>query len=164
VRVRSALVVLLFLLLVAPASADTSAATIRRWMTRTIEVGSHPEVHFKQLGHRASAPDGSGGTLTAVIGVRHITADGKGQLVFFFHDNRFLGWDANVEISAIRGVKAAGTGRFDVTYVRYASSDPLCCPSLSPRTVGYRWNGSRMQALGTRPRDPGGQLHVRLKS
>jgi hypothetical protein len=40
--------------------------------------------------------------------VRHITADGKGMVVFFFHGGKFVGWDSKYEIAAVNSVKAAG--------------------------------------------------------
>jgi hypothetical protein len=147
------------------AVATRSAAshrTIQTWMRKTVEVGDQ-RVHFRQVGHRVVVPDGHGGTLTAAIGVRAITADGHGPRVFFFHGRHFLGWDANREIASIRDIAAAGRRRFDVTYVRYAARDPLCCPSRSPKTVRYRWTGTRIKALARRPRDPGTQVHVRLR-
>jgi hypothetical protein len=144
------------------AAASASNATIRLWMRRTVEVGSDPSVHFRHVGGKAVTSDGARGTLTAAIGVRHITADGKGQLVFFFRGGKFLGWDSKYEIASIKDVKNAGEGRFDVTYIRYAASDPLCCPSLSPKTVRYRWNGSRLKPLAKRPRDPWTPVAVRL--
>jgi hypothetical protein len=125
-------------------------------------VGAGPEVHFRQISHKVVVSDGRGGTLTAAIGVRSITADGHGQLVFFFHGGRFLGWDSNYEIASIEKIAAAGPRRFDVTYSRYAADDPLCCPSRSPKTVRYRWTGKRIKALSRRPRDPGARIRVRL--
>ncbi len=46
------------------------------------------------------------------------------------------------------GVKSfrATAGGFSVTSVQYASSDPLCCPSLPPETRDYQWNGKTFAA------------------
>lgn len=120
-----------------PSSPPASHTTIRTWMRRTVEVGNL-RVHFRQVGHRVVVSDGRGGTLTAAIGVRSITADGHGQLVFFFHGQHFLGWDSNREINSIQDITAVGPRRLDVTYVRYAPDDPLCCPSLSPLAAPAR--------------------------
>jgi LppP/LprE lipoprotein len=145
-------------------ASAASKATVRTWMRRTVEVGA-TNVHFRRISPRVVVPDGHGSTLTAAIGVRSITADGHGQLVFFFHGGHFLGWDSKYEIASIAKVEAAGPRRFDVTYVRYRAADPLCCPSRSPKTVRYRWTGSRIQPLAKRPRDPGTDpVEVRLSS
>src|SRR5438270_706726 len=76
---------------------------------------------------------------------------------------QFLGWDSNREINSIQAITAVGPRRLNVTYVRYAAHDPLCCPSLSPKTVRYRWTGTRIRALDRRPRDPGSQIKVQLR-
>jgi hypothetical protein len=91
-----------------------SWSVIRHWMQRTVEVQT-PDVHFRVIGHRAVVADGHGGSVTAVVGVRHITADGHGQLIFFFHNQRFVGWDSRYE-SLNTDVRTAGPQRFDADY------------------------------------------------
>jgi LppP/LprE lipoprotein len=130
-----------------------SWSVIRHWMQRTVEVET-PEIHFRAAGHRAVVSDGQGGSVTAVVGVRHITADGHGQLIFFFHGQHFVGWDSRYE-SLNTDVWAAGPQRFDADYAHYQSGDALCCPSLGPVRVRYRWTGSRIQALRQPPRNYG---------
>lgn len=143
----------------APAAATSAAlhpaswSVIRHWMQRTVEVDT-PEIHFRAISHRAVVSDGHGGSVTAVVGVRHITADGHGQLIFFFHNQRFVGWDSRFE-SLNTDVRAAGARRFDADYAHYSSDDALCCPSLAPVSVRYRWTGSRIQALRQPPRNYG---------
>jgi len=58
--------------------------------------------------------------------LRRPSADGKGQLVFFFHNRRFLGWDARRTSIAIYLPRAAGSHRLSIRYVRDARSDALC--------------------------------------
>jgi len=107
-------------------------------------------------------PDGQGGTLTAVIGQRYPTADGYGELVFFWHNRDFLGWDCDHEHFDIIDVSSPGPGRITVTYANYAENDPLCCPSLPPVNVTFAWipgredtpDGPRLVMLDMPPEDP----------
>jgi LppP/LprE lipoprotein len=133
----------------AAAAGPTPMSVVRKWMRRTIEVGSRPAVDFRPLGRRVSISDGRGGRLTAIAGVRNPTADAYGQLIFFFHGRRFLGWDSNHEKTALT-VKARG-GEFAASYAHYRRSDPLCCPSLPPVRVRYRWTGHRLKPSGRAP-------------
>jgi hypothetical protein len=126
-------------------------------MRRTVEVGSRPTVDFRPLGRRVTIPDGHGGRLTAIAGVRHPTADAFGQLIFFFHGRHFLGWDSNHEKTAL-SVKAS-RGEFVGTYAHYRRSDPLCCPSLPSLRVRYHWTGRRLKPSG---RPPQQAIRVRL--
>lgn len=112
-------------------------------MTRTVEV-DFPSEHFMPSGDLISTPDGAGGTLQAIFGIRTLTADGKGGLVFFFHDHSFIGWDASQEAIAALGLEAAGPRSFKVTYANYAATDPLAGASLPPAVITYTWDGNRM--------------------
>lgn len=85
-----------------------------------------------------TVPGRNGGTLTAVIGQRTPTADGHGQLVFFWQGGRFAGWDAETEAMSITKV-TGGAGYFRVTCAHYAANDPACCASRSPVTVTSAW-------------------------
>jgi hypothetical protein len=80
---------------------------------------------------------------TAVVAERAPTADGKGQIVVFFRGKTFASLALPGEVAALAGVKAAGPGEFVVGFVNYRSSDPLCCPSGTPRSIErtYRWDG-----------------------
>lgn len=126
-------------------------SVIRNAMHRTFELGPGADERFGSISRRVVVGDGRGGSLTAVIGVRMPTADGKGQLVFLFHNRAFIGWDSNRESPAIAGLRGAGTRRFSVRYVHYARHDALCCPSRRPVTVRYRWTGRRIVASGRPP-------------
>lgn len=119
-----------------PAAAD--AAQVRRR-------GFDPAPHIVQ------APDGSGGTLYAIHGTCAGSADGYCQQMFFFLGTRYLGTDTPSASTAIAGYRAAGSGAIAVTYPTYANSDPLCCPSGTPVTITYRWNGKRLVPSGTPP-------------
>lgn len=89
-------------------------------------------------------PDGQGGWLAAAIGALapggFPSADGKGHLVFFFHNNKFVGWDAATMSTSIKNLTTSDNGIFKVTYAHYAPDDPMCCPSLPDREILYRWN------------------------
>jgi len=139
-----------------------SRTQIEAVMRRTVEVRDHSE-HFATLGRLVAVTvgDGRGGTLTAVLGTRSPTADGYGQLVFFWHNGRFIGWDSPHESIALVGIEPAGTRAVRVKYAHYSNKDPFCCPSLAPVAVTYRWNGSRLTASGPPPRSPSLQVAVR---
>lgn len=144
----------------APSAGVPDRAAIRRVLTRTVEAAD-PSTHFTSVRPPVTTSDRHGGTLTAVIGQRYPTADGKGQLVFFWHGTRFLGWDAGTETDAVRDV-TAGPGSFRVTYLHYAERDPECCPSLPPATVTYTWqDGGRLAASGAPPAH-GAAIRVKL--
>ncbi|WP_329248468.1 LppP/LprE family lipoprotein [Actinoallomurus sp. NBC_01490] len=144
-----------------PASGAPDQATIQSAMTRTVEVAD-PTTHFAPVGSPVTASDRNGGTLTAVIGQRTPTADGHGQLVFFWQGSRFIGWDAETESMSIRKVTGAN-GYFTVTYVHYAANDPACCPSLAPVNVTYVWQDDGFVPSGTRP-TYGSAVRVKLNA
>lgn len=138
----------------------TPLSVVRHWMRRTREVGDS-RTHFTRLGPRLSVPDGKGRSITAVIGGRYPTADGKGQLVFFFHGRAFLGWDTARESIAIAPIRRGRGHGIQVPYVHYAPSDALCCPSRGLRTVTYRWNGRRIVASRRPPNATGSRVRLR---
>jgi len=127
-----------------------TTVTIARVMWRTVLVGE-PFEHFYPAGQPTTIPDRAGGYLTAVIGVVQPTTDGNGQLVFFWHDRRFVGWGSPIDSLSITQLGRPRTGGFEVTYSNYAPGDPACCPSLVPLRVVYRWNGRRMVPDGDLP-------------
>lgn len=154
-------------LLAAPLGAEASPAprpapwsAIRAAMHRTYELGPGGDPRFGSVGRRTVVSDGRGGSLTAIVGLRRPTADAKGQLVFFFHNRRFLGWDATRMSIAIYPPRAAGSRRFSIRYVHYARNDALCCPSLRPVTIRYRWTGSHIVA-SRRPPNLGSAVRLR---
>jgi LppP/LprE lipoprotein len=114
---------------------------------------SHPSTHFGYPSAPVTTSDGNGGTFTAVTAARTPAADMHGFLVFFWNNQKFIGWDSNQETMSTRKVVSAGTGAFAVTYSDYASEDPACCPSLPPVTITYHWNGTRLQP--SQPVPPG---------
>lgn len=134
----------------APAPRAPSAGEIAVVMRRTVEINL-PDEYFTPVAEPATIADGRGGLFTAVIGLRTPHADGYGQLVFFWHDDRFLGWDSVNESSQINAIRPAGSGRVRVEYAHYSTTDALCCPSLTPVRIGYRWDGDRLVAEGTPP-------------
>ncbi|WAH36323.1 LppP/LprE family lipoprotein [Alicyclobacillus dauci] len=106
--------------------------------------------HFVLTGKPVSVTAPNGDTVTAAIGSRSPSADGYGQVVFFFHNRQFVGLDSNDEKTSIRSVKPAGDGgmSFNVTYANYAWSDPLYSPSLPLVTVTFAWDGTRFSPIG----------------
>jgi hypothetical protein len=142
------------------ASGVPSLPAIQRVMAQTVELANATE-HFVNDGGPKTVPDGHGGTLTAAIGQRYPTADGHGQLIFFWHGTHFLGWDAPQESTSITHLAPAGAGAFRVSYLRYAPNDAECCPSLPPVTLDYHWTGQAFTASGTPPQH-GQPVRVRL--
>jgi LppP/LprE lipoprotein len=147
----------------AATSRAPSRTQINAVMRRTVEVTDHSE-RFATLGRlvAVTVSDGHDGTLTAVLGTRSPTADGYGQLVFFWHNGHFIGWDSPRESIALVSLEPAGTRAVRVKYAHYSHNDPFCCPSLAPVAVTYRWNGSRLTASGPPPRSPALQAAVKL--
>jgi hypothetical protein len=130
--------------------APIFAGFITAAMRRTVEVDL-PSEHFKSTGRVVSTAGGAGGTLRAVVGIRTPTADAKGQLVFFFHDRSFIGWDASQEAISVLGLELAGPRSFTVTYANYAANDALVGASLPPAVITYTWDGNRMTPDRTPP-------------
>ncbi|MGA3146792.1 MAG: LppP/LprE family lipoprotein [Acidimicrobiales bacterium] len=94
--------------------------------------------------------DGAGGYLTAVPALRNPSTDGHGALVFFWHNQTFLGWDTNKETWNV-SVRGGGANAIEATYADYAPGEPACCPSLPPVTITYRWNGVGLAQNRTLP-------------
>jgi hypothetical protein len=127
-------------------------------MARTVETGDEREHFVPEPGTAADVAttiaDGFGGSLTAAIGQRFPTADGHGQLVFFWHNDHFLGWNSVYESMSILSLRSAAAGEFTVSYAHYAAADPACCPSLPPLSITYRFTGTKLVASGTPPNLP----------
>jgi hypothetical protein len=134
-----------------PPTAAPSMAQIKARMRHTIEVGTRGE-YFRPIGKPLTIKDGRGtGTLTAAIGGRYPTADGLGQVVFFWHNRVFIGLSANYETLAVVSRKSPAPGTFVIAYAHYKPRDPTCCPSLPPRKVTYGWSGHILISNGVPP-------------
>lgn len=122
-------------------------------------------MHFVPSTVKATVPDGDGGKLTAVVGTRSNAADGGGQVVFFFHGTKFVGWDGDTETSGVQHLAGAGARTFTIQYRHFATGDPACCPSLKPVTIHWIWQDQDGFAPsgGTRP-TVGTPVSIRLKS
>jgi hypothetical protein len=109
------------------------------------QIGNTYETTDPSEGFIGSSPvtvsDGAGGYLTAVSALRNPSADGHGALIFFWHNQTFLGWDTNEETWNVM-VRANGTDVIEATYADYAPGNPACCPSLPPATITYSWSGT----------------------
>ncbi|MGZ0148600.1 LppP/LprE family lipoprotein [Kribbella sp. WER1] len=140
------------------------AAGIKTAMAQTVEV-KQPSVHFVPSTVKATVPDGDGGKLTAVVGTRSNAADSGGQVVFFFHGTKFVGWDGDTETSGVTSLAGAGTGAFAIKYTHFAKDDPACCPSLKPVTIHWSWqdNDGFAPSGGSRPY-AGTPVAIRLKA
>ncbi|GGJ02995.1 hypothetical protein GCM10010885_10350 [Alicyclobacillus cellulosilyticus] len=141
-----------------------SLSEIERVMSQTTEIGD-PTEHFMLIGKPVSITIGNGDTVTAAVGMRWPTADGYGQVVFFFHNHQFVGLDSDVEKTEIQSLRATQSGMaFEVTYADYAPDDPMYNPSLPPVTVTFGWDGSTFVPSGREsiPRGALNQLKVRV--
>jgi LppP/LprE lipoprotein len=114
-------------------------------MWRTILM-VEPMEHFYPAGQLTTTSDGAGGTLTAEVGILLPSTDGDGQLVFFWHNRHFVGWDSSIENMSVLQLESLGARGFRITYADYAPDDPACCPSLIPISVAYRWRHGRLVA------------------
>jgi hypothetical protein len=119
-------------------------------LSRTVEIADRT-THFSANDDPVTVSDGAGGWLTGIVAGRFPTADGHGQLVFFWHNTTFIGLDSHVESIQIMRLVAAGTGTLTVRYTQYASTDALCCPSLAPATIDFHWDGHTMTSSGVPP-------------
>jgi hypothetical protein len=137
-----------------------NANDIASEMAQTVEVGN-PRTNFMPIGNPVTVSDGASGTLTAVIGRRSPSADGKGQLIFFWHDTSFLGWNSDQETLDFVGVSAAGPGQIDAQVIVFGPNDPLCCPTSPPVTITYQWNGQQIAPSRPLPAGTQGPMRVR---
>jgi hypothetical protein len=110
------------------------AATMRH---TTLE--DDPDQYFVPFDTPITISDGAGGTLTAIIGGHVNSADGGGQLVFFWHNDAFLGWDKDHEGFKV-SVQAGDGAAFRVSYVYLRDGEPACCPTGTVDVV-YAWDG-----------------------
>lgn len=136
---------------------------ITRRLRHTIEIGTKGE-HFQRRMGPLTIKDGRGtGTLTAVVGGRYPTADGLGQVVFFWHNKTFVGLSANYETLSVLSLKSPAPGTFVIKYAQYASKDRACCPTLPPRVVTYGWSGHILISNGAPPKGPRKPLTVKYQ-
>jgi hypothetical protein len=148
---------------VEPERAAPSNAQIARRLQHTVEIGTRGE-HFRRIGRPLTIQDGRGtGTLTAVVGGRYPTADGLGQVVFFWHNKTFIGLSADYETIAVVSLKSPAPGTFVIRYARYRRSDPTCCPTLRPRAVTYGWSGHMLISDGGPPKGSSSPPTVKYK-
>jgi hypothetical protein len=99
----------------------------------------------------AATDDGFGHTLYAWRGVCVGSADGYCQKVFFFIGTTYLGTDTFADSTRILAVTSGGVGTINVTYANYQPRDARCCPSGSPVTITYHWDGTHLTPSGTPP-------------
>jgi hypothetical protein len=132
-------------------------------MHHTIEIGTRGE-YFRPIGKPLTIRDGRGtGTLTAIVGGRYPTADGLGQIVFFWHNRTFIGPSSKYETVAVVKLRSPAPGTLVIWYAQYRPSDPTCCPSLPPLKVTYGWSGHILISNGVPPKGTGTPPRVRYQ-
>ncbi|MDA8228021.1 MAG: DUF4359 domain-containing protein [Desulfitobacterium hafniense] len=121
-------------------------------MRRTVEE-NEPSTHFTpDPSSTKTVSDGHGQWITAVKGIRYPTADGYGNLIFFWHNTNFIEWDSAYE-SLSSNIVDSGPGYFVVSYSQYAPGDPLASPSLQDVEITYTWNGKGFSSSGLPPQN-----------
>ncbi len=120
--------------------------------TSTYSVNETQAVPKALQPHTSVVTDGgSGRALIAIQGICTGSATGRCQKVFFFIDDTYLGTDTTGPSQGILDVSSPSSRQIAVTYVNYAPTDPGCCPTRSPVTITYTWDGNRLTANGTPP-------------
>ncbi|RIV26080.1 hypothetical protein D2Q93_05145 [Alicyclobacillaceae bacterium I2511] len=136
--------------LLSTASPGPSTARMEHVMCCTVELGT--EMRFALTGSPLTVSDGEGGTFTAVVGTRYPTADGYGQVVYFFHNNDLVGWTGKPgEVTEVQKMVKRGANTLAITYANYTPADPLSNPSLAPVTLTYHWADNAMHTSGFLP-------------
>jgi hypothetical protein len=126
-----------------------------------VEVG-YPKTHFSVIDGPITVGDGAGHTITAVVGVRWPTADAKGQLIFFWHDRRFIGWAPTTEAYAMNLDPPHAVGKIVVDFALYPHGTPMCCPRGSTR-ITFRLVAGRMKPAKPVPASALSGQEVRLR-
>lgn len=134
---------------------------IRDALSRTLVLSS--ESPFNSFGYSLPPEDLSSGLITVSDGAGgHLSAYRAGwsdprwanpgagpTLVFFWHNDEFLGWD-RVCLGSRAHVEAAGTG-INVTYPEWPEGmsrvefTSLPVEQLPNQTIHFQWNGSRLE-------------------
>jgi LppP/LprE lipoprotein len=146
-------------------STSTSTATA----TGTATTRSAPEPAFTQGEAKAEGASGAAAvvrahgytpndtsqyrsdqTLRVLVGTRTGSADGYGQLAFFFVDGRYIGTDAKLPSAT---VKVLDQGDTEVTlgYPLYRKGDPLASPSGGEAHVTFQLNNGKLVPLSKIP-------------
>ncbi len=140
-----------------PVVGVPSSAKIVRVMAHVHEAQA-PSEFFAPSGTLLTTSGSDGTTLSAIVGTRSPSADGYGQLVFFFDGSRYVGTNNLWEATEITKIATDGMNRFRVTYAHYAPSDATFDPTLRPVTVIYTWNGTQFEASRTLPSGVGDKI------
>jgi hypothetical protein len=125
-----------------------SQGEINAELSGTVEV-NNPPISFTS-DETITSSDGNGGWITSVHGTRNPSADGYGQLIFFWHNEQFIGCDAAYE-SSHSNILYAKPGYIVVSYTHYAENDPISTPSLPDVNIAYTWNGTNFTSSGSPP-------------
>lgn len=117
-----------------PGSIASTAARDRKWLLAS---------SYTPDKYQVSRIDGKT-TILVFHSVCTGSADGHCQAIQVFR----AGGTSPLWIGHYAGVTSfhASPDGFTVTSIRYAASDPLCCPSLPPETREYTWNGKTFTA------------------
>ncbi|WP_169739907.1 LppP/LprE family lipoprotein [Actinospica robiniae] len=90
------------------------------------------------------------GALHALAAMCTGSADGHCGGIAFFEGAKYVAWIDNADPQLVRFVEQDGTDVI-VDIPRYLPKDGICCPS-GAFTADYRWNGTRIVAVGPNAR------------
>jgi hypothetical protein len=113
--------------------------------------GKHHRIHrrhFHLFGQPSFTVKADDGSLFTGFSATLASADGTGDIVLLFDEERFVGWASN-RMTANLGLARRGNALL-VRYAVYRNRDAICCPS-GVRSIAYRWDGSRVVHHGTPP-------------
>jgi hypothetical protein len=116
--------------------------------------------HFHLFGQPSFTVKADDGSLFTGFSATLASADGTGDIVLLFNEERFVGWASN-RMAANLGLARRGNALL-VRYAVYRNRDAICCPSRF-RAIAYRWDGSRVVHHGTPPTsfgEPNPLLHL----
>jgi hypothetical protein len=88
--------------------------------------------------------------LRVLIGTRTESADGYGQLAFFFVNGRYIGTDSSQPSATVR-VVAQGDTEVTLAYPLYRKGDSLSSPSGGQAQVHFQLNNGKLAALNPIP-------------
>lgn len=128
------------------------------------EAGVEGETYQPLWNTLKTTPGSDNRVVTAIAALRWPSADGAGQILFFFDGSDFAGLNSRAEAFQIQKIVPAGPHTFRVTYANYAPTDAVADPTGPPVTITYRVTKSGVHASQPLPRSVTDGLKAVLKS
>lgn len=105
--------------------------------------------HFHLFGQPSYTVKAEDGSLFTGFSATLASADGTGDIVLLFDEERFVGWASN-RMAGNLGLARRGNDLL-VRYAIYRSRDAICCPS-GYKAIVYRWADNHVVRGGKPPR------------